>query len=99
MIEEAAFDVSGNNLEFINQYCRTVFQQNICSDLSLYLEIMSGQKNFFEKENRERTRGNDRKWILLDLEIMISVVLSELKYSIKSQLDVKLRYWQDKSGF
>ena len=61
MIEEAAFDVSGNNLEFINQYCRTVFQQNICSDLSLYLEIMSGQKNFFEKENRERTRGNDRK--------------------------------------
>ena len=61
MIQEAAIDVSGNNSEWIIQYCRTVFTKISVPDLSLYPAIMSGQKIYFEKENGERTRGNDRK--------------------------------------
>ena len=59
MIEEAAVDVSGNNLESIT--AETVFTKISVPDLSLYPSITSGQFFCFEKENGERTRGNDRK--------------------------------------
>ena len=82
--------MSGNNLEFIKYYCRTVFTKKSVLDSSLYLSIM-GRKFFrFEKESGKRARGNDRKGILHDLKIMISVVLSELRYSQRLSKNPKL---------
>jgi len=51
--EEAVVDVSGNNLEWIIQYCRTVFNTLSVPDFSLYPSITSGQIFHFEKENEK----------------------------------------------
>jgi len=85
MIEEAAINVSGINLEFSNtKYCRTVFNALSDPDFSLY-PAMTGYQFFGLKKKMNFTRlGNYDICSFVRVEI-----------SIKSQLDVKLRYWQD----
>jgi hypothetical protein len=47
MIKEAAVDVSGNNLEWIIQYCRTVFTKISVLGFSLYPAITIEKKFSF----------------------------------------------------
>ena len=54
MVEEAAVDVSGNNLESIIQYCRTVFTKISVPDLSLYPAIMSAEFFVLKKKMEKR---------------------------------------------